>query len=76
MTKFSEFFQDVKGGLSMGRLLVFGSYVVTSFIMVKLVLDGKMSEGYLGIYIGAFVTNFVLTKAADTVEQVKGPKTP
>lgn len=43
------------GRVSRIACVFLGSFLVFSWIMVRLTLDGKMSEGYIGLYGGTFV---------------------
>ncbi len=61
-----EFFQDVNGDPSMARLIIFGSWLVSSSIMFWIQYQGKMTEGYLGLYLANFVVNYGLSKYNDT----------
>lgn len=60
-----EFFQSDAGPLSMSRLLMFGSFIVTSAIMIMLQASGKMNEGYFSMYIGAYAGVYLTGKAID-----------
>lgn len=63
--KLEEFFQDVNGFFSMGRLLLFGSFIISSAIMIMLAYSSKMTEGYMTIYIATFAGTFAYSKQAD-----------
>lgn len=63
--KISEFFQADHGGMSMSRLLMFGSFIVTSIIMIKLQMAGAMNEGYFSMYIGAWSGSYLIGKGID-----------
>lgn len=65
MINIKEFFQDDNGSSSMGRLLLFGSFVVTSAIMLILAHVDKMSEGYMTIYIGTYAGAYAFSKNSD-----------
>lgn len=53
------------GRLSRLALAFDAAVVVTAWIMLKLVVDGKMTEGYLGIY-GSFWVAPILAKMFST----------
>lgn len=60
------FFQNDQGtSLSMSRLLMFGSFLVTSAIMVGLANGGVMNEGYFAMYLGAFSGTYLIGKGID-----------
>ena len=61
--RFLEFFEDESDGLSMGRYMLYGSFVVSSAVMLLLTIDGKMSEGYFAAFLGAFSTVYLGGKA-------------
>lgn len=65
MEKYIQFLKDEKDKLSLARLLTFGAFMVTSFIMAKLTVMGGMNEGYFSIYVGAFVANGLVSKGLD-----------
>lgn len=46
-----EFFQSDAGPLSMSRLLMLGTFIVASVIMVWLTSEGNMNEGYMAMYL-------------------------
>jgi len=60
-----QFFVDGTGALSMGRLLIFATHLVTSLVIIKLAFSDKMTEGYVGVYLTAFVTNVIGSKVCD-----------
>lgn len=60
-----EFFEDDVGRLSMSRLLMFASCIVTSFIVMKLTIIGGMNEGYFSMYLGAYAGVYLTGKAID-----------
>jgi hypothetical protein len=60
-----EFFQSDAGPLSMSRLLMFGSFVVASIIMLLLTKAGAMNEGYFYGYLAAFTGTYLGGKAID-----------
>lgn len=49
------------GRVSKTSCILMGSFFVISWIMIRLTLDGKMSEGYLGLY-GAVCFSPVLVR--------------
>lgn len=65
MTRLSEFFQSNNGGMSMSRLLMFGSFVITSLIVIWLTYKGSMNEGYFSMYIGAYAGTYIGGKYLD-----------
>ena len=65
MIKYIQFLKDENDKLSLARLLTFGAFIVTSFIMAKLTFTGSMNEGYFSIYVGAFVANGLVSKGLD-----------
>jgi hypothetical protein len=60
-----QFFQNEHGTMSMSRLLMFGSFIVTSAIMIKLAVAGEMNEGYFSMYLGAYAGVYLTGKAMD-----------
>ena len=46
----------VHGRVSRLACIALGAFVVMSWIMVRLAMDGKMTEGYLGLYGGLCFT--------------------
>lgn len=60
-----EFFEAENRVLSMTRLILLGSFVVASLLMLRLVFVDKMTEGYFTIYLTAFVTSYGVSKGAD-----------
>ena len=60
-----EFLQSDDKTLSMSKLLMAGSFLVSSFVMLKLTIMGGMTEGYLTIYLGCFAGAYVLSKGVD-----------
>lgn len=65
-----EFFESDTGPLSMSRLLMFGSFVVTSALMFQI----EMNEGYFAMYLGAFTGTYLTGKAIDSKSTPKGPE--
>lgn len=60
-----EFFQSDEGGMSMSRLLMFGSFVITSAVMIWLSIKGDMNEGYFSMYLGAYAGTYLVGKGID-----------
>jgi len=61
-----EFFHNDNGTqLSMSRLLMLGSFVVTSIIMIKLTATAEMNEGFFSMYIGAWSGSYLIGKGID-----------
>lgn len=48
------------GQASRGAVVMMGAFVVTSWLFVYYTLSGKMTEGYFGLYVGAWVTPVVV----------------
>lgn len=72
MIRAIEFFEGEEGSLSMTRLLMFGSFLVTSYIMTALVHGGGMNEAYFSVYVGTFAGSYLTGKAIDSTRLVKG----
>ncbi len=71
MKRSIEFFQADGGQqLSMSRLLMFGSFIITSMIMVKLT-PGDMNEGYFSMYLGAYAGTYLTGKWIDANAKAK-----
>ncbi len=51
MKMWKEFFQDINGAGSMTRLILFGTFVFASLMMIVLTAQGKMSEAYMTMYL-------------------------
>lgn len=68
MGRIKEFFQSDSGTLSMSRLLMFGSFVVTSILMFQV----QMNEGYLSMYLGAYSGTYLIGKGIDAHAKKKG----
>jgi hypothetical protein len=47
------------GKLSKGACVMMGAFAVTTWFILYYSLQGKMSEGYLGLYLAAWVTPVV-----------------
>lgn len=58
------------GKLSKAAAVMMGSFALTTWLMVYLALGGKMTEGYLAIYVGAWiaptVTRLIIAKPVVT----------
>jgi hypothetical protein len=63
--KIQEFFQSDAGPLSMSRLLMFGSFIVSSVIMLVLTRADMMNEGYFSMYITAWSGSYLIGKGID-----------
>ena len=50
-----DVFDIIMDGGRVSRLacIAMGAFVVASWVMLRLTLDSKMTEGYLGLYLGA-----------------------
>lgn len=59
------FFESDHGGMSMSRLLMFGSFIVTSGVMGWLTFKGLMNEGYFSMYLGAYAGAYLVGKNID-----------
>jgi hypothetical protein len=59
------FFQDRDGGGSMSRAVMFGTFLVSSIIMLWLTHDGKMSEGYFTMYLSIPTLAYAHSKYQD-----------
>lgn len=64
--RLSEFFEDEAGFLSMSRLMMFGSFIVVSYIMVWTLLHDKMNETYFSAYLVAYGANYLIGKGIDS----------
>ena len=73
--KVEEFFKSDAGPLSMSRLLMFGSFVVTSAIMLGLWYHDDMNEGYFSMYLGAYAGTYLVGKGIDMKAGAKGKGT-
>lgn len=67
----------VDGRFSKAAAVMLGSFMLTSWLMVLLALRDKMTEGYLAIYVGAWIapTVTVLIKGRSTTEPTPAPPT-
>ena len=43
------------GKISKAAAVMLGAFIATTWMMVYLTLQGKMTEGYLGIYVAAWI---------------------
>ena len=59
------------GKLSKAAAVMMGAFAMTTWLMVYLALNNKMTEGYLAIYVGAWiaptVTRLIINRPAETV---------
>lgn len=65
MTNFVKFFHSDSGAMSMSRLLMFGSFCITSIIMIGLWYHQVMNEGYFSMYLGAYAGTYLVGKGID-----------
>jgi hypothetical protein len=63
--RWQEFFEGDDRHYSMSRLLLLGSFLVTSFILIILVMQKLMTEGYFGLFIGIYSGTYITGKAVD-----------
>ena len=58
------------GKLSKAAAVMMGAFAMTTWLMVYMTLGGKMTEGYLAIYVGAWiaptVTRLFVSKPQET----------
>lgn len=54
------------GKMSKAAAVMMGSFAMTTWLMIYLTLNNKMTEGYLSIYVGAWIVPSV-------VKLIKGP---
>jgi hypothetical protein len=61
------------GRLSKAAAVMMGAFAMTTWLMVYLALGGKMTEGYLAIYVGAWIapTVTVLIKKPVSLPELK-----
>lgn len=52
---FDDLLLDVNGRMSKSAAVMFGAFAMTTWMMIFLTLEGKMSEGYLTIYGGLWI---------------------
>jgi len=69
-----EFFESDAGPLSMSRLLMFGSFIVASYIMVHLTQAGAMNEGYFAMFLSFGGGVYLGGKGIDMKSTPKGPE--
>lgn len=74
MSRAIEFFQSDAGPLSMSRLLMFGTFIVASYIMVKLTLGDGMNEGYMAMFLSFGGGVYLGGKGIDMKSTPKGPE--
>lgn len=48
------------GRISKAAVVMMGAFVLTTWMMVTLTLKDKLTEGYLGIYVAAWITPVVV----------------
>jgi len=72
---FDDLLLDPDGRMSKSAVVMFGSFGMTTWLMVFLALSGKMSEGYLTIYGGLWIIPAV-TKLIKGVPQGGQPYAP
>ena len=48
------------GRISKAAVVMMGAFGLTTWMMVNLTLQGKLTEGYLGIYVAAWITPVVV----------------
>ena len=61
----AQAFSDSSGKTSMGRITIFGAFIVATWGFVMLILADKMTEWYFTAYMTAFVVNAVGSKALE-----------
>jgi hypothetical protein len=63
------------GKLSKAAAVMMGAFAMTTWLMVYLALSGKMTEGYLAIYVGAWiaptVTKLIINRPAEVTETLE-----
>jgi hypothetical protein len=69
---FDDLLLDADGRMSKSAIVMFGSFGMTTWLMVFLALSDKMSEGYLTIYGGLWIIPSV-TKLIKGVPAVNQP---
>lgn len=61
--------------LSKAAAVMMGAFAMTTWLMVYLALNGKMTEGYFAIYVGAWiaptVTRLIVNKPSETTVAVE-----
>lgn len=68
-----QFLQDDSGSNSISRLVLLGTFIVASLIMVWLSYTGNMSEGYFTIYVAYPTTAYAISKQQDTKALIATP---
>lgn len=63
-----QFFEGDNGVLSMSRLLMFGSFIISSAIMLMV----DMNEGYFSMYLAAYSGTYLIGKGIDASVAKKG----
>ena len=58
-----QFFAGDDGRMSMSRLLMFGSFIITSAVMLTL---PHMNEGYFSMFLAAYNGTYLTGKFLDT----------
>ncbi len=67
-----DLFSDTKTGkLSTMKISQVVALVVSTWIIVRLTQDGKMSVDYLGMYLGIWVTGYIAKGAVNTFAPTK-----
>lgn len=61
------------GRMSKASVVMLGAFMLTTWLMIYLTAGGKMSEGYLAIYVSAWIAPTV-TKLFNTPEKEKNAK--
>ena len=65
------------GRASKGAAVLFGAFAMTTWMMVYLALTGKMTEGYFGLYVAAWVaptlTRLIFNKEPEKTETAQQP---
>jgi hypothetical protein len=59
MSRWREFLEGEDKRFSMMRLTVFGSFVVSSVIMLWLMKAGEMAQGYMVTYVSTFALGYL-----------------
>jgi hypothetical protein len=52
---FDDLLLDPDGRMSKSAIVMFGSFAMTTWVIIYLTLAGKMTEGYMGLYLTAWV---------------------
>lgn len=69
-----QFFEDADKRLSMSRLLLFGSFVTATAIMLLLTYSKEMTWGYFSTYLTAFTGSYLGGKGLDKMRNGNEPK--